>query len=486
MRCAWPWESEIAMTKLIHPNDPPPLRLHQTEAIQFSLNKEEPEFFGLFMDPGTGKTKVALEKMAYLYSRKEIDTALVFAPNGVHVQWIEEQAVEHCPIPYRAIVWVPNRTKTWKDTSRWTLGKRDALLIVAMNYEALTTKDGLNFCRYLMANRKVGIFADESSRIRNPKAIRTKQMLGLAPQAKARIIMTGTPIAKGLENLWSQMQFLSPDILSCKNFIQFRSLYCKVRPLPGRRGVVIISGYQRVQELMGLINPHVFVKRKEDCLDLPDKIYQKSPVPLTPEQERAYQTMRDELIVELSELQRVTVAHLISARAKLRQIAIGFIMDKEKRVAPLPSKRWERALEHLEQAPGKTILWTSFRWCLKEWERILQEEDIGYVRYQKGDNEAIHRWRRDPAIRVFLGNPHSGGIGLNLAAADTMLYFNNTDDAEVRWQSEDRAHRIGQTKHLNIIDLYSPKTVEVLMQKQQAEKETLAHVVMRRGWKAAL
>jgi SNF2 family DNA or RNA helicase len=474
------------MTRLYRPENPPPLREHQLEALQFSRDKEEPEFFGLFMDPGTGKTKVALEKMAELYRKKRIDTALVFAPNGVHVQWIEEQAVEHCPISYRAIVWQPVRTKKWKDISRWALQKKDALLIVAINYEALTTKDGLNFCRYLMKHRKTGIFADESSRIRNPQAIRTKQMLELAPLARSRIIMTGTPIAKGLENLWSQMQFLSPDILDCRNFTQFRSLYCKVRALPGHRGVMVISGYQRVEELMSLINPHVFVKRKDECLELPDKIYQKSPVPMTKEQNKAYETMRDELIVELSELEKVTVAHLISARAKLRQIAIGFIMDKERKVTPLPSKRWERALEHLEEAPGKTILWTSFRWCLAEWERLLKKNDIGYVRYQKGDSESIKRWRADKGLKVFLGNPHSGGIGLNLAIADTMIYFNNTDDAEVRWQSEDRAHRIGQTKHLNIIDLFAPQTIEVKMQKQQAEKETLAAIVMKKGWRAAL
>lgn len=249
---------------------------------------------------------------------------------------------------------------------------------------------------------------------------------------------------------------------------------------------MMISGYQRVQELLDKINPHIFVKKKEDCLDLPEKIYQKSPVPMTAEQSLAYKTMREQLIVQLSELEQITVAHLISARAKLRQIAVGFILDQNKKATPLPSHRWERTLEHLDEAPGKTILWASFRWCLAEWERLLTKNQIGYVRYQKGDNEAIRRWKRDKGIKVFLGNPHSGGIGLNLAIADTMIYFNNIDDAEIRWQSEDRAHRIGQVNHLNIIDLFSPNTVEVKIQKQQREKEALAAIVMRRGWLAAL
>jgi SNF2 family DNA or RNA helicase len=473
--------------KLIQPAEfIPRLRAHQTEALEFSRSKPEPSYFGLLMDPGTGKTKVALEKMAELYEGGKIDTALVFAPNGVHTQWVEEQAKEHCPIPYRALPWSSSRNKDWKARATYVLKKKDALLIVAMNYESLTTKDGLNFCRWLMKNRRVGIFADESSRIRNPKAIRTKRILELAPLAQSRVIMTGTPIAKGLENLWSQMQFLSPSILDCGNFPSFRSLYCKTRPLPGRRGVIIISGYQRVEELMSKIEPHVFRKTKEQCLDLPDKIYTKSPVPLTPEQARAYDSMRDELIVELSELERVTVAHLISARAKLRQIAIGFILDKNRFAAPLATHRYERALEHLDEAPGKTILWTSFRYCLAEWERLLAKHGIGYVRYQKGDNESIRKWRSDPGIKVFLGNPHSGGIGLNLAIADTMIYFNNTDDAEIRWQSEDRAHRIGQTQHLNIIDLFSPNTVETKIQRQQADKESIADIVMKRGWRDAL
>lgn len=472
--------------RIIQPGNPPPLRAHQKEALAFIKKKPSPDFFGLFMDPGTGKTKVGFEKMADLYNEGEIDTALVFAPNGVHTQWIEEQAVDHCPVPYRAVTWVANRTKKWKDETRYVLRKRDALLIVSVNYEALTTKDGVAFCRWLVKNRRVAIFADESSRIRNPKAIRTKIALELAPHAVTRGIMTGTPIAKGMENLWSQMQFLSPDILRCRTFVQFRSLYCKVKPVPGRRGAVMIEGYQRVEELMSLIKPHVFVKTKEECLDLPAKIYVKSPVPLTAEQAKAYQTMREELIVQLSELERVTVAHLISARAKLRQISIGFILDQDRRASEFASNRWERAMEHLDEARGKVILWTSFRWCLAQWEEILRKNGIGYVRYQKGDNDSIRYWRKTPSCKVFLGNPHSGGIGLNLADASTMIYFNNTDDAEVRWQSEDRAHRIGQTQHLTIVDLFSPNTVEVKMQRQQAAKETLANIVMRRGWREAL
>jgi len=469
--------------RIFTPPKPPRLREHQVEALKFARRKR---YFGLLMDPGTGKTKVALENMGELYGMGEIDTALVLAPNGVHLQWIEEQAREHCPVPFRGIAWSSSRTKRWKEDVRYTLRKSDALLIVAMNYEALTTKDGVHFCRYLLKHRKVGFYADESSRIRNPKAIRTRRMHELSGMAKLRAILTGTPVTKGIENLWAQMQFLSPDILKCKTYTHFRSLYCRTMPVPGRRGATMITGYQRVDELMSLIAPHVFRKTKEECLDLPAKIPVKSPVPMTPEQARAYKTMREELIVELSELEKVTVAHLISARAKLRQIAIGFILDKDRRASTFASRRWERALEHLEEAPGKTILWTSFRWCLAEWENLLKKNDIGYVRYQKGDNESIYRWRKDPGLKVFLGNPMSGGIGLNLAIADTMIYFNNIDDAEIRWQSEDRAHRIGQTKHLTIIDLFAPQTVEVKMQKQQAEKETIANIVMRRGWRDAL
>lgn len=474
--------------RLIRPNLEliPPPHDHQKEALEFARTKKGLSYAGLFMEPGTGKTKIAYMRMGRLFKLDKINAALVLAPNGVHTQWIEEQALEHCPVPYRPILWTANRTKRWRDETRSILKKQDGLLLVAMNYEALTTKHGLAFCQWLLTHRKLAIFADEASRIRNPRAIRTKVALELAPHAEYRMIMTGTPLVKGFENLWSQFQFLSPDILRCRSFVQFRSLYCKTRPVPGVRGAVMISGYQRTDELMELIKPHVFVKTKKDCLDLPDKIYQKSPIMMTKPQEEAYETMRDQLIVELSELQKVTVAHLISARAKLRQIAIGFILDKDRIAHDLPSVRWERCLEHIEEAPGKTILWTSFRFCLRKWEHLLTKYGIGYVRYEKGRNETIREWRADPSKKVFLGNPHSGGIGLNLAVADTMIYFNNVDDAEIRWQSEDRAHRIGQTEHLNIIDMFAPGTVEVKIQRQQAQKESLADIVMRRGWKDSL
>jgi SNF2 family DNA or RNA helicase len=462
------------------------MRAHQKEALEFAENKPDPSYFGLLMEPGTGKTKTMFEKLAKLYLDRQIETALIFAPNGVAEQWIAEQAPEHCPIPYRAVLWSPSRTKRWKDETRYTLRKRDALLLFALNWEALTTKDGINLCNWMLKNRKTALVADESSRIRNPKAIRTKEALELAPLAAFRSILTGTPVTKGFENLWAQMQFLSPDILKCRTYHQFRAHYCKLKSVPGRRGAVMITGYQRTSELMSRIKPHVFIKTKDECLDLPPKLPLPSPVPMTPEQAIAYKTMRELLIVELENLERVTVAHMIAARAKLRQIAIGFIMDKERKVTRFPSGRWDRTLEHLEDANGKVILWTSFRYCLAQWEELLTKNKIGYVRYLKGDNESIRYWKRDRDIKVFLGNPHSGGIGLNLAEASTMIYFNSTDDFEVRLQSEDRAHRIGQHNTLTIVDLFAPRTVEVKMQQQQMQKQTLLDVVMTSGWRAAL
>lgn len=483
------------MSKLHQPNDPPPPREHQVEALNFMGNRR---FVGLFMDPGTGKTRVSIDHMVKLYLAGEIDTALIMAPNGVHEQWLEEQVPMHIGIPYRQIAWSANRTVAWKNAARSVLRKKDYLTIISMNHESLTTKNGLHFCRYVLGDRKVCLYIDESSRIRNPNAIRTRTALEIAPLAKYRVILTGTPTPKGVENLWSQMQFLSPDILKMRHFVQFRSHYCKLKSFnlrptedqkrKGQKGrkITSIDGYQNVEELMGVIDPYIFRKRKEDCLDLPDKILVNSPVPLTTEQKKAYLSMREQLIVELSELEVVTVAHVVSARAKLRQIAIGFILDKNRIATPLPSDRWERALEHIEEAPGQVILWTSFRWCLSEWEQRLKKSGVGYVRYQKGDNESIRRWKKDKGLTVFLGNPHSGGIGLNLANAGTMIFFNNIDDAEIRWQSEDRAHRMGQTEHLHVIDMFAPGTLETKIRRQQIDKETVADIVMKRGWIEAL
>lgn len=466
---------------------------HQRKILEDTLSQKS---FAYLLEPGTGKTKLSIDLAGELWLRDEIDCAIVIAPNGVHEQWIMEQIPLHLgtnvqcePLLYRS-----GGGETFKREANATIARarrRGHLLFVSINIEAVNTDRGFGFLEWLLEELRCLLVVDESTKIRNPKAQRTKAIISLGPKAAYRRILSGTPVVKGFENLWSQFQFLDPKIIDCKTFTGFRSLYCVMGPIPGIKFGKRIVGYRNVPRLMSRLDPHVRILRKADCLDLPPKIYSKVQVPFTDEQAVAYRSMKQELIVrlerELPDLPIMAqVQAVAAARMKLRQIAIGFVIDENKVAHPIKSNRFDVLLEHIEEAPGKVITWSSFVYSLERIEEEFKRAGIPYVRFARGDSSVIPKFNDPKGPTVFLGNPQSAGIGLNLAVADTMIFFNDIDDAEMRWQAEDRAHRIGQTKNLNIVDFYSRGTVESKIAAQRVRKESLSDIVMKGKWREAL
>jgi SNF2 family DNA or RNA helicase len=477
---------------------------HQRNILRETFGQK---FFGYFMEPGTGKTKLSIDLAGELWLRDEIQCVVVIAPNGVHEQWIEEQIPEHAPLnlEYESLLYRSGGGQTFKREANATIArarKHGRLLFVAINIEAVNAERGFNFVEWLLEELRCLLIIDESTKIRNHRAERTKALLELAPKAAYRRILSGTPLVKGFENLWSQFEFLSPSIINCKTFTGFKALYCKTQPVIVNRmfrGKVVgkrivgkrITGYRNVSNLMQKIEPHVRILRKVDCLDLPDKIPSKVHVPFTDEQTQAYESMKEELFVrlerELPELDLLAKVNAVSAaRTKLRQIAIGFLIDENRVAHPIKTNRFDMMLDQLENAPGKSIVWSSFIYSLERIEEEFKKAGVRYVRFARGNTQAVRDFNDPNGPDVFLGNPHSGGIGLNLAVADTMIFVNDVDDAEVRWQAEDRAHRIGQTKHLNIIDMFTRGTVEIKIRSQRVKKESLAAMVMEGRWRDAL
>ncbi len=461
---------------------------HQRKA--FMLSKDL-EYYAYFMEMGTGKTKVVIDNIAYLYSINAIECAIILAPNGVHAQWINEQIPQHMPdwVDTHAAIYragVASAVRRVKEVHT----EQSGLRIVAFNIESLSNKKGVEAIQSFLTKFKCIFVIDESTRIKSPSSMRTKNALKLAGLAAYRRIMSGAPVTKGYEDLYAQLKFMHPDVLGFTSFYTFRNYHCVMGGFEQKQ----IVGYRpnAIKELEKKIEAYSFRITKAECLDLPEKIYTKRFVELTKEQQEIYNALENELIIQINDIKigdnyELAVTQLL----RMQQVVCGHYPvlisgdEPEKRynIKPIETKRIELLMECIEEAQGKVIVWSRFTFDLKAIAAALKVAKIGYVTYfgetdgqQREAN--INTFRNDPACKVFLAQPASGGTGLNLAVANTVIYFSNDFNADTRWQSEDRAHRIGQKNNVTYIDIVATGTIDEEILDSLRNKKNLADALL--------
>lgn len=225
--------------------------------------------------------------------------------------------------------------------------------------------------------------------------------------------------------------------------------------------------------------------KKEECLDLPEKLYVKREVDLTPEQEKAYDQMRTLALAQIAG-GLVSTVNALTQLMRLHQIVCGHVKMDDGTVVELPNNRIKELLSVIEETDGKIIIWATYRHDIEAIKLALSKEyGMNSIGMYYGDTDDDERKRvlecfQNPEneMRFFVGNPSTGGYGLTLTAAQTMIYFSNSFDLEKRLQSEDRAHRIGQTKNVTYIDLMSPNTVDEKIVKALRAKINIATQVL--------
>jgi len=443
---------------------------HQKEIFESSWKARQ---YALFLEMGTGKTKIAIDSLAALYEARSIDTVLIVAPKGVYANWVEKEIPQHLPdrINHKIVQWQPNITKKFREalTELADPGHTD-LHILAMNVEALSTvKGAASAFKFLKMNKKNLFIMDESTAIKNRKALRTKNALKAASLAKYKRILTGSPITKNPMDLFSQCAFLSPQLLGFKSFFAYQARYAIVRKRAmGMRSFQEITGYQRLDELHGKLEKFSARVLKEDCLDLPDKIYTSRRVPLSKEQLSAYVQMKKLALARLEKGDLATTTSVLTQIMRLQEICCGHLKTDDGEIQEIPNKRLDELLSTIEEMSGKVIIWATWVYDLERIVKKLKEkygEDSAEAFYgatpQDKRQEIVRNFQeKDNPLRFFVGNPKTGGYGLTLTAATNVIYWNNGYDLETRIQSEDRAHRIGQKNHVTYVDLVSPGTVD--------------------------
>ena len=265
---------------------------HQIEALKRSVDKEN---YAYFMEMGTGKSKVLIDNMSMLYDKGRIDGVLIIAPKGVYRNWLSEELPLHLPdhIEKTIVLWKAAISKTQQKRLNTLFETNEDLHILLMNVESLSTKKGVDFATRFLISHKTLLAIDESTTIKNPKAKRTRNIIELSKDAKYRRILTGSPVTKSPLDLFSQCYFLDPHLLGFFSFYAYRSRYAHMRRVViSGREINLVASYQRLDELEQKIKPFSYRILKEDCLDLPPKVWTKRFITLTSEQKKVYEQRR--------------------------------------------------------------------------------------------------------------------------------------------------------------------------------------------------
>ena len=422
--------------------------------------------YALFAAMGTGKTFVTVNMALARHRYCGLQFLLVVCPSTLHRTWEREFAKYG-----NEDLFTTRRLKT-ADSGllEWMKSSPKKLHVLLVGVEGLGISDKY-FDKAMSAVRVAGktmAVCDESSRIKNPKAVRTERAISLAESAEWRMILNGTPIAKGIQDLWSQYQFLDPNIIGSGDYFAFKSRYVVMGGYEMRQ----IVGYANTDELMNMITPYSLEVNK-NILKLPPKIYKTIHVEPTTAQRQLFTKIR----TGLGDGPNISVKNVLERMLRLQQVIGGFEPrtdpeTEETTLVPLADNPKLNSLMQVVEdnyAGSKFIIWARYVPELELIVRSLRKEygNDAVVTYY-GDTSpedratAENRYCNDPTCRFIVGNPAAAGLGLTFISgeSDVMVYYSGTFAYIDRAQSEDRAHRIGQTNSCPIIDFVMEDSID--------------------------
>ena len=457
---------------------------HQLTALEKSWHRNT---FAYFMEMGTGKTKVLIDNLSMLYDKGKVDGALIVAPKGVIGTWYNQELPTHLPdhIENVTVLWQSNINKKQQTKLDLLFKTGHELHIIKMNVEAFSTEKGKSFAAQFLRSHKSLMAIDESTTIKNPKAKRTKNILSLSNLASYRRVMTGSPVTRNPLDLYTQCEFLDHNHLQFTSYYAFRNRYAEMKTIHvAGRSINVVKQFINLKELSETLKPFSYRVLKEDCLDLPNKVYMKREIQLTPEQKKLYEQMRKEALATLNG-KTVTTMTALTQLMRLHQITCGHFSADDGTIQEVKNNRLSELLDVLEEVEGKAIIWAHYQHDVRNIFKLLEDKyGQGSVVHYYGKtlpeqrDYAIENFKNNDKVRFFVGTPQTGGYGITLVQANTVIYYSNGYDLEKRMQSEDRAHRIGQKKKVTYVDIIAEDTVDTKIVKSLRKKINIASQVM--------
>ena len=458
---------------------------HQIKALELSWDKP---YFAYFMEMGTGKSKVLIDNIAMLYDAGKINGVLIISPKGVYKNWHDGEIPTHLPdhIDQTSVLWQAMINKKQQKELDKLFTPGEDLHILNMNVEALSTKKGVEFAAKFLRCHRTMMAIDESTTIKNPDAKRTKHICSLGEYAQYKRILTGSPVTKSPLDLYKQCEFLKKELLGHTSYYTFRTRYAVMKTANfGGKSVQIVTGYQHLPELSEKLKPFSYRVLKEDCLDLPPKTFVKRLVTLTPDQKKLYIQMKQLALAQMDG-KMMTTATVMTQLMRLQQITCGHFTADDGTTKDIDSNRLPELMNVLEETEGKVVIWAHWQ---RDVNRIIRE-----ISKKFGENSFVDYYGLTPMgerqkninkfqdlnspVRFFVGTTQTGGYGITLTAASTMVYYSNGYDLEKRQQSEARIDRIGQHYPMTYIDIYCEDTVDARIVKALKKKVNIASQIM--------
>lgn len=460
---------------------------YQHQRVAFNFARVLPHS-ALLMEMGVGKSKVAIDVACWRYLEEQIKNVLVVAPNSVLENWVDEWN-KHATVSTKIFVAIGgSKSKRLEQLRLSMISRADDLSVGIINYEALRSwKEDVKVFfkqRVPVGGDRLGwqqIIADESSKIKNPQSQQAKAMWQLFKHTPYKMILTGTPVTQWPLDIFGQYRFLDDSIYGTRWF-NFKHRYAV---FGGYGGYEVIS-YQHIEEFKRLLFSHAVRFTKDRCLDLPKKVYTTLRCDLSVEQVRLYKEMSTQMMAELNEMERVTAVIALTKILRLQQITGGFVKTEGGAIRHLQDnaklKLLEDTLSDLVVNGHKVIIWCRFIAEIEAIIKLCTEKDYGAVALYgavpaEDRQELVRSFQEDKGVSIFIGQPTTGGLGINLTAADRVIYYSNTWSLQDRLQSEDRAHRIGQVNSVTYLDLVCRRTIDETTVRTLLAKKDMADAI---------
>lgn len=513
-----------------HPDRP--LLDHQKAGLVASLHRYA---YGIFFDRGLGKTGTAIARINLEAKRKRAGRlpgrednrrmfrTLILCPNQVRRNWEDE---------FGNFSTVPGKVTVLRGSQ---VGKARCLV------DGVREEDDCAFAACILGHDSVGtmkeylkrvewdlIVVDESHKFKSPQAKRFKSLREVRdfPLVHQWLILTGSPIANSIMDLWAQFEVMGEGLSGFPSFSKFRDFYGIYKKLDADQGSIQkLIGMKNVPLLQERLARMTFMLTKEEArLNLPDKMYDIHEVEMTPRQAEMYKKMATHLAVQIGDLDDKTMStdHVLTMLLRLAQITSGHVkwdnkIDPETMEVvgrgvteqiPGGNPKIDAVVELLTEEGrdprGKTIIWACWREDIAALSKRLAEEGIQHVVYhggvkEKDREEAVQAFNGNPEVKVFIGNAATAGEGLNLVGydwwnpkpklrtyTDHEIFFSQNWSATERAQAEDRAHRKGTRQPVRITDLVVPGSIDeeirarVLRKRQNAMMITDVREIMKR------
>jgi len=453
---------------------------HQKDVHEKSKNKL---VFAYFLEQGTGKSLCALMDFEHLYERGEIDAVLIVAPNNVHRNWAYNEIPTHWDKDQATFVWDSNKAGTLKyERSFHRFTESDGMKFLCINVDAVNTKHGFAYAKWFLENLNAAMIVDESTKIANPKAQRTKAVVQLGHLATYKRIASGTPVASSPLGLYSQMGFLDKGIINSRNYKTFCYRYGEWRKRPnpaGGRDFEELVRYKNLEELKEKIDPYSFRLLKTECLDLPEKIFEYRYFDLTRKQRSLYEELKEDAIAEIGDDQYVSAPIALTKLLRLQQLTSNFVVDEDEKVTTVDDKnpRLKALQEELEDSSEQAIIWCRFKHDIN----AVMDTLSSAVRYDgeidsDSRSEAIDRFQSGQA-QYFVATPQAAGQGLTLTAASKVIWYSHVFSLEDYLQANDRPHRIGQRNNVTYVHLIADNSIDDKIVQALVDKKNISDIV---------